>query len=213
MEIDKMPEYRYTRLSHPGNIRLLRLLPNKESKGELRCELFEYPLGSSDKVTRPYEALSYFWGSQRNPQSILVDNSSFKITQNLYNALSTLQDYGIPRVIWVDAICIDQMHEEEKLQQIQYMTEIYAKASRVIVWLGEAYREIDGQYDKEIQDKGERDHSVEQAIEAIRLVGENPTKLLDIKQFKPAILKLLQRNWFRRIWVRQQTYTTREKLT
>src|ERR1700761_802686 len=198
-----IPEYHYTQLSHPENIRLLRLLPNKESKKELRCELFEYPLGDSDKLTRPYEALSYFWGSQRNPQSILVDNSSFKITQNLHDALSTLQDYVIPRIIWVDAICIDQMHEEEKLKQIQYMTEIYAKASRVIVWLGEAHGERNGQYDNEIQDKGEQDHSVEQAIEAIRLVGENPTKLLDIKQFKPAILKLLQRNWFRRIWVRQ----------
>ena len=73
----------------------------------------------------------------------------------------------------------------------------------MIVWLGEAYGEKNDQYDIEIQCNEERDHSVEQAIEAIRLVGENPARLPDIKQFKPAIQKLLQRSWFRRILVRQ----------
>jgi Heterokaryon incompatibility protein (HET) len=202
MDKGTMPEYRYSRLSHNKNIRLLRLLSNKENQEELRCELFEYSLGISDKATRPYEALSYCWGSEENLKSILVDNSSFKITQNLYYALSTLQDDSISRIIWIDAICINQTSDEEKSEQIQYMPEIYAKASRVIVWLGEAHGEGNGQYDKETQGNEERDGSVEQAIEAIRLVGEDPTKLSDMKQFTPAILKLLQRNWFRRIWVR-----------
>jgi len=67
------------------------------------------------------------------------------------------------------------------------MAEIYAKASRVLVWLGEA--EDDG----------------DQALEAIRLTGETSTKYLShVKPSRHRILKLLQRPWFQRIWVREQ---------
>jgi Heterokaryon incompatibility protein (HET) len=68
-----------------------------------------------------------------------MDDQDMAVTQNLYVALSYLQDQDIPRIIWVDAVCINQSDDVEKSLQLRLMAEIYAKASRVIVWLGEAY--------------------------------------------------------------------------
>ena len=44
---------------------------------------------------------------------------------------------------WTDGICINQANEKEKEDQIALMAEIYAKASRVVVWLGEAKDDSD----------------------------------------------------------------------
>lgn len=190
MDSDIKPEYQHSQLSLPESIRLLRLLPSEVEPKNLRCELFEYALRRSDKVTRPYEALSYVWGSEHKPQSIIIDNQCFKVTQNLYAALLHLQDHDIPRIIWVDAICIDQSNETEKEQQIPLIAEIYAKASRVIVWLGEAKDDSD------------------RALEAIRVAGKNSIDPSKISQLQSqAIAALLQRPWFRRIWVSEQGCT------
>jgi hypothetical protein len=174
-----MSEYHYSPLS-PSIIRLLRLLPSGDNLKHLRCELFEYPLQHSDKSSHPYEALSYVWGSEDKPKSIAVNDQNLHITQNLYTALLRLQDHLCSRVIWIDAICIDQGNTKEKEHQIPLIAEIYAKARRVVVWLGEAEDDSD------------------QALEDIRLIGEGVTARLS----SPTISKLLQRSWFKRIWVR-----------
>ena len=81
-----MSDYRYYQLL-PTWIRLLRLLPGGKEPTPLRCELFEYPLQDLNRLYHPYEALSYVWGSEDKPQTIVVDDHNFKITQNLYTAL------------------------------------------------------------------------------------------------------------------------------
>jgi hypothetical protein len=189
---DIMPEYRHTPLSLPTSIRLLRLLPSDKDPKNLRCELFEYPLQSLDTVSHPYRALSYVWGSEDKPRSIMVDEQNFNVTQNLYLALFRLQNHTCPRIIWVDAVCINQTDEKEKEGQIPLMAEIYAKASCVVVWLGEA------------EDDSDR------ALEAIRLTGELSTRLSNVDIFQQAIRQLLQRQWFRRIWVRSTVLSIKD---
>jgi hypothetical protein len=180
-----MSEYRYTPLS-PLSIRLLRLLPSGDNLKHLQCELFEYPLKHPDKSSHPYEALSYVWGSEEKPKSIAINDQNLHITQNLYTVLLHLQDHLCSRVIWIDAICIDQANKKEKEDQIPLIAEIYAKARRVVIWLGEA------------EDDSDR------ALEEIRLMGEDvAVGLSNAKPFQQAISKLLQRPWFERIWVRQ----------
>jgi hypothetical protein len=187
-----MPPYRYSSLSHKHSIiRLLRLLPSKDEPENLRCELLEYTLRESDTAYHPYEALSYVWGSEKKPKSITIiddqkDDQELAVTQNLYTALLHLRDHEIPRIIWADAVCINQANEEEKEHQIQFMAAIYAKASRVIVWLGEA------------QDESDR------ALESIRIAGEKSVEPSNTELFEQAILQLLERPWFCRIWVRKQ---------
>lgn len=174
-----MSQKLYSRLPQ-SSIRLIRLLPSEKDLDNLRCELFEYPLQTSDKPSHPYEALSYVWGSEDKPRSITVNNQDLNVTRNLHTMLLHLRDHACSRVMWVDAICIDQDDEKDKENQIPLIAEIYARAYRVVVWLGTAEGGID------------------QALESIRLAGENPANLLNTER---SITELLQQPWFQRIWV------------
>jgi hypothetical protein len=79
-------------------------------------------------------ALSYVWGS--GARIGIVDGAEVEVTANLHAALRAVgRKFG--RVcIWVDALCINQVDDEEKNAQVQLMASIYGQASRVIGWLG-----------------------------------------------------------------------------
>ena len=177
----------YYRSLLPDSIRLLRLLPHEDKNAPIQCELFDYSLQESDKRMHLYEALSYVWGDSDNPRSISIGEHDLPVTKNLHTALLHLRNFSLKRIIWVDAICINQENTEEKVQQIQLMAKIYGRANRVLVWLGEAADDSD------------------QALEEICAAGGKATNSLNNKTIQPALLALLQRKWFRRIWVREQT--------
>ncbi len=118
------------------NIRLLRILPRRDEQPTIACHVFDVPLVGSE-TTYLYEALSYVWGSEEKPRSISIDGCDFAVGENLYAALCSLQHAHLERIIWIDAVCINQDNLVEKGQQVQRMNEIYARARGVIVWLGE----------------------------------------------------------------------------
>jgi Heterokaryon incompatibility protein (HET) len=183
-----MSQYHYSRLSlGPDGIRLLRLLPHEDRNAPIQCQLFDYSLQESGKRMHLYDALSYVWGDSDNPRSIYIGEHDLPVTENLHTALSHLRNFSLERIIWIDAICINQENTEEKEQQIQFMAKIYSQANRVLVWLGEAADDSD------------------QALEEIRAAGGKATNSLNNKTIQSAVLALLQRKWFRRIWVREQT--------
>jgi hypothetical protein len=181
-------KHRYSPLMEPGSIRLLSLIPHKDESARIQCRLFDYPLQESSEGTHLYEALSYVWGASDKPHSISVDGCDLFITANLHAALFRLRDRFIERIVWIDAICINQGDDVAKAKQVLHMAEIYGKANRVIVWIGEA--ENDG----------------DRALEQIHLAAdEMSTEPIVSKPTKQAILALLQRPWFEHIWVREQT--------
>lgn len=169
----------------PGNIRLLRLLP-PDNTARIQCQLFNYPLQETGERACLYEALSYVWGDlKKKPHTISIGGYDLPVTANLYAGLLHLRDQLIERILWVDAICIDQDTPEERAEQVQLMANIYCKANRVIVWLGEAVA------------NGDR------ALNTIRIAADKEsTKSSDHQMNQQAILDLLQRPWFQRIWVR-----------
>jgi hypothetical protein len=125
----------------PLAIRLFKLLPGTD-RDPLRGELFEASLGS--KTT--YEALSYCWGDSdvvspiRFTQHVDSHDSYFlNGTTNLCAALLRLRRPDAPRILWVDAICINQQDNMEKTRQLALMGHIYKQAARVVVWLGPGY--------------------------------------------------------------------------
>lgn len=183
-----MSPYRYSRLSlGPDSIRLLRLKPYKnQSTAKIQCELFDYNLQDPSERTHLYEALSYVWGDPEDTRPIDIGEHELPVTTNLYAALSHLRNFSLERIIWIDAICIDQKNSEEKVQQIQLMAKIYSQASRVLVWLGEAADNSD------------------QALKEISAAGRKAIHSLNNETIQLAVLTLLQRNWFQRIWVREE---------
>lgn len=129
-----MSQYQYSPLlPGPGSIRLLRLMPHEDDTAPIECQLFNYSLKQSSKGAHLYEALSYVWGGLDKTLPISIGEHNFDVTGNLHVALSHLRDRSIERIIWVDAICINQKDLQERSHQVQFMASIYAKANRVIV--------------------------------------------------------------------------------
>lgn len=83
-----------------------------------------------------YEALSYTWGDLRLQDSISLNRNITSVTVNLFGALEDIRlDHGT-RLLWVDALCIDQNNTMERNHQVKQMGTIYKKAKRVLAWLG-----------------------------------------------------------------------------
>ncbi|KAE8408440.1 heterokaryon incompatibility protein-domain-containing protein [Aspergillus pseudonomiae] len=209
-----MAAFTYSKLP-PGSdmTRMLRLFPHEDSNAQIRGELIDYNLSDTDGRKHLYEALSYVWyegegSNHREPWSMILNDCIFPVTRNLYAALLHLRNHQFERMLWVDAICINQSDTDEKEKQIPFMRTIYAQASCVIVWLGEA-----------------RDYS-DEAFEKIRFLEEDSLKhpsvsdggMTDVSRLftgrSPVVedyacSMLLQRNWFCRIWVLQEVGVAR----
>ncbi|KAF4497302.1 heterokaryon incompatibility [Fusarium agapanthi] len=88
------------------------VLIEKGVQSQLRCHLWQAYLNDNDII--PYEALSYSWGSQSTPREIIVDEKILSITESLYEALWHLRRPDEDRMLWVDALCIDQNNINER---------------------------------------------------------------------------------------------------
>jgi hypothetical protein len=148
------PFHHYRPLNHlRREIRLVELLPGKPGS-RIAAKLLTVSL-NDDPV---YDALSYCWGAPRPAYDIFVhinnndnegddDNDgchkgdslesivSFSVGRNLRKALDDLRHQDHPRLIWTDAICINQKDNIEKGYQIQLMQQIYTRASVVCAWI------------------------------------------------------------------------------
>lgn len=108
-----------------------RLLPS--------CRIFHATL----KTKLDFVALSYAWGDASEKRLILVDDSPVRVTANLYGAITALRYPNRNRVLWIDAVCINQGDDTEKSWQVGLMKDIYQQASQVLAWLGPAYDDSD----------------------------------------------------------------------
>ncbi len=83
-----------------------------------------------------YHALHYSSGNLRLQNRIRFecDGRIFFIGRNIWEALVRLSESDLNCPIWVDAICINQRDEGEKVRQIQQMAEVYKQAQRVWTW-------------------------------------------------------------------------------
>jgi len=122
--------------SHKGGpcVRLVCLQPAKQKRNRILCHLLTVPLHEAPV----YEALSYCWGEPKKRLSIFCNGIPFATTSNLESALRHLRRESEERVLWIDAICINQEDNNEKEQQVRIMGDVYRKASQVVVWLGTA---------------------------------------------------------------------------
>ncbi|KXJ95160.1 heterokaryon incompatibility protein-domain-containing protein [Microdochium bolleyi] len=201
-------EFEYDRLSSMRKrIRLLRLFSGQRDS-DPTCELFEAEimpaLGEVHKVVNgqttgeiiEYEALSWSWGTDPPDSRILIrlpdGKTKMKAAPALVWALKYLMRSDQDRILWVDAICIDQSSVDEKNHQVQMMSQIYSYAARVCVWLG-------------------RESTYSQT--AIRFIKEDILKLHQFDELCSnkanaekwqSLLRLMQRPWFFRRWVVQE---------
>ncbi|PVH79089.1 HET-domain-containing protein [Cadophora sp. DSE1049] len=124
------PTYEHEPLPTTTCIRILELLPGEGSE-IIKCSLSV----SERKCAPPFEAISYAWGSGTNTRVISCENKKLKVTTNLRNALWKIRDPLKSRLLWADAVCINQNDVKERGYQVWQMADIYASATRVLVWL------------------------------------------------------------------------------
>lgn len=191
-------EYQYVGLNEKvDEIRLLTLLPGGDGS-PLSCSLAIVRL----KDAPVYEAISYTWGDPFITDDITCNGDSIQITTNLADALRELRHRHNTRLLWADAICIDQMNLGERSHQVSQMANIFRSAQRVLVWLGKD-DEGDGEmafslptaYARKINDEVRRGFKGD--------LRELPWLEVD-EQGLNAIAALFGRPWFTRVWVLQE---------
>ncbi len=98
---------------------------------------------SLDNPDKDYEASSYVWVESTKGRVVNVSGIIMPVTDNLWQALAGFRYLNRERVLWVDALCIDQSNKSEPFDQVSYMNAIYSKASFVEIWLGGPEEDIE----------------------------------------------------------------------
>ena len=126
--------YQYEKLTHvKSSIRLIRIQPGS-CADPLVCSLEITDLYND---STSYEAFSYAWGDTTTKVHIECDGGDLWITRNLRDALFRVRLDDCVRVVWADAISINQDDVEERGHQVSLMCRIYRRAKKVFIWLGE----------------------------------------------------------------------------
>ncbi|KAF5569413.1 heterokaryon incompatibility 6 OR allele [Fusarium pseudoanthophilum] len=87
-----------------------------------------------------FEAISYQWSEGGNQKaSIRLVGEKISINPYLRNILLHLRLEQHIRVLWADALCINQSDQEAHLQQVSIMQRIYSQALRVVGFVGKDY--------------------------------------------------------------------------
>ena len=185
-------EFTYNRIDMDRpSFRLIRLLGGGTT--HIHCELFEAYFDESNDGGIPYDALSYTWGDNKKTATIQINGMKARVTENLFLALERLRLADGDRILWIDAVCIDQGHDKEKGHQVQQMGDIYQTAERVIIWLGTGTEDSDVL----MEFLGTLPLNAE-GYSASQLVPHGLQA-----RYRELMKKLLDREWFKRIclWV------------
>ncbi|KAK2023185.1 HET-domain-containing protein [Colletotrichum zoysiae] len=166
-----------------------------------------------------YEALSYVWGDAKTYEPVTMDGRPFLIRKSLHEALAALRGASERRVLWVDAVCINQGSVAERNLQVRQMNRIYAGAALVDVWLGApapggSGRGIDllrAFGNTSPNGWGPRDDERVTAEKLRRLYGDALAALGDDASTSGLgeAMRLLQRPWWTRMWTLQESVLCR----
>jgi hypothetical protein len=130
----------YPNLDSPQKqTRLLHLHPGKP-EDDVTCH---FSILALNDFEAQYEALSYVWGAAPAERIAYVDGTPISITDNLWQALVVLRYLNRDRILWIDALCINQSDNHERSHQVLQMKQIYSQASSVEIWLGESNEYIE----------------------------------------------------------------------
>jgi hypothetical protein len=179
--------------------RVLDVLPGWRGS-PIKCHLFS----ASSMLKINYEALSYVWGQSKEMKyKIEVNDCSMPVTTNLHNALQSLRYPDKSRLIWIDAICIDQRNITEKMTQLPMMGDIYRIAKRVCVYLGEADEESDYllhvlEEHQDLQSPiGTKVQETPKWTATMDYLRANEDRIIH------SLICLMHRQWFERLWIYQ----------
>ncbi|KAI1496347.1 heterokaryon incompatibility protein-domain-containing protein [Biscogniauxia marginata] len=231
----------YRPLDHSKkDIRLVTIAPGSFDD-PLHCTLTRHSYPWADIK---FESLSYCWGDLKdttritlrheyegvtNSKSHLVrdDEQVFNVTKNLAIALKYLRLEDKSRVIWIDALCINQGSIRERNYAIPFMVDVYKSTGCVIVFLGEERQSehFQGMWDlldmlnkavKKAEVKPLWQHpDIDKALDEIKITRKDKTEDSDVSLFKMHMSLIFGEffnrfPWFKRVWVIQEVMNARK---
>ncbi|POS74144.1 HET domain-containing protein [Diaporthe helianthi] len=186
-------EYRYEPLIAEDAVRILVLEPADHLESPLCCSITQQRRDSPSRSVSgcDYSAVSYTWGDCELSHQLLVrtDAQSWSCLRITANVDSLLRHFRVPhkaRLLWIDAICLNQKDETEKTQQIPLMGRIYNDAKRTRIWLGND--EVD---------------KAQHAFSVIRDIGREDQRKVTREELE-CLAEFFSRPWFTRRWVIQE---------
>ena len=130
-----MNTHPYEKLNRSGNQIRIAILEESLDSSRPICLTLETASLDADPE---YEALSYRWGPDTITTRIFINNVPRQVTTNLEAALKAFRSLanGLSVRPWIDAVCINQQDEAEKLWQVTLMCKVYSQAWNLRTWLG-----------------------------------------------------------------------------
>lgn len=194
------PSAAFPKIDPSRHIRLLLL--SSSAVHSITCRLQVVDIDDSP----PYEALSYVWGRADNLQVLTLDDHPFRVTQNLYDALHhLLTPNGAVRVLWVDAICINQGSRQDDLaersRQVRLMGRVFSGATNVIAYLGETYPGLFDAMEFLAVAAGGQQSQIDQLVQSARC---------NVSQLCRGLISFFNRPWWNRIWTVQEAILGRK---
>jgi len=229
MACNDQPHSIYHALPEQRHIRLLELQPGHWDE-PLQCRLL---IENLDSLNHTYEAISYAWGDATHRMPILCNGVDESITSSLFDALRIFRGRPgeRPRMLWADAVCIDQANLGERSHQVQLMRHIYSTASKVLLWVGHdsatnvqagldcvcqlACKEIAEREDDNCSDASRVSSSDPACYYVWRDTTSSETherrpSRLDVNiSTLPSLCALFDQPWFKRLWVIQEVTLSR----
>ncbi|KAF2461815.1 heterokaryon incompatibility, partial [Lineolata rhizophorae] len=152
-----------------------------------------------------YTALSYAWGDPNSTKKIIMNGVEVSVGANLEAALRTLRkrpEFVNGLKLWANALCINQTDLDEKENAVSRMLSVYQIASSVTIWLGPGNTESATTVST-IQDflAGRSDDWESASTEEYRT---ELFRLYFATQILPAIIDLMDRAYWKRLWVMQE---------
>lgn len=153
-------------------------------------ELVIRPLGPKE----PYVAISHIWGGNTNT----IKGIKWKVAtwMSLERCKALVKSYDC---VWIDSLCIDQVHGEDKHAQIKNMHKIYEDAEYVAVVLT-------GDYGRQLTSL----RRLTELLIDLKSLGRECTSsrhctyLKTMEGIEEAAVVVNEMQWFKRVWTLQE---------
>lgn len=214
---DEKVYYKYKKLDvDRKEIRLLSLQGGRPHE-RIQCRIHHVAL--SDESKSKHETVSYVWRNASVRATIHINGRRADVPASSAAVLRRVRHESEVRLLWLDAVCINQGNIEEKNHQVATMRHIYTNSRRTLIWLGNSdegtHRALHS-VQRINADQGRTAPETNAFLNEGHWPPNTPKKELrksivselDIE----ALWQFFSRTWFRRVWVIQEAIVSRRSL-
>ncbi|KAK7448562.1 hypothetical protein Landi51_06238 [Colletotrichum acutatum] len=192
-----IPSFVYPTMIRSEQFRLIRFTAADSYDSLVHLDLEVYGFDNCPE----YEAVSYTWAGEDGDSTLKYSvyvGPYWDIlwqTKNCWEMLRFVRPSRGVRMLWVDAICINQSDVIERNGQVANMARIYSECVRSVVYLGpDIAIPLDGNYPRR-----RRLHELEVGLTVPKMPADSivPRPMLRLRA-------ILGRKYFSRVWVVQE---------